>query len=520
MAQAYLWQQRFAPPIQTGNILFPKKVQFNPKCPNVNACALGAVTNVSTDASGIVSIASTYKMQGQDCFQFTVSNLLSNSSYTFRMKTTNTGRYPSGANQFGELCRISVSPIVNGYACSTSNVIYTSILPTPPYGVNLTLCNIQWNTPTVPENYGIPTITSYTVGVLENIKITPSSTVKTWSSVAMSSNGIYQVLTSISQGSPYIWTSSNYGSSLSLNGFRYPGSASNAFVAVNATGDTQFAIIRGNLYFSQNYGINWSGAWVQNTDVKPVSTSISIFSNVLTFRTYSEMIIGYDVLDVNSQRTSVYKSVVGAFFDNTTINSGTITDVGGLKATVVDEKGRIYVNVTGLDTWSNTLTITPQTSLTSVASSYDGRYRTAVAVNGSIWTTTDNSTTWSNLTNVGVALSSVKMTASGNYQIATGSNAIFHSENYGQTWTRYDVSGAINLSSAAMSSNGIYQTFIESQGNVWAPESSNDFIPITDPRLTISGQQFSISLLSYYRTSRAVVQASNMAGSGPFTKPV
>ena len=114
MAQAYLWQQRFAPPVQTASVRFPKKIQFNPKCPEVNGCALGAVTNVSTDASSIVSVTSTYKMQGEDCFQFTVSNLLSNSSYTFRMKNTVTGTYPSGANQFGELCRISVSPIVNG----------------------------------------------------------------------------------------------------------------------------------------------------------------------------------------------------------------------------------------------------------------------------------------------------------------------------------------------------------------------------------------------------------------------
>uniref|UniRef100_A0A6C0HM15 Uncharacterized protein n=1 Tax=viral metagenome TaxID=1070528 RepID=A0A6C0HM15_9ZZZZ len=162
MAQAYLWQQRFAPPAETASVRFPKKIQFNPKCPTVNKCGLGAVTAVSIDSNAVVTLTSTYKMEGTDRFRFAVSNVLSNTSYTLEMKQSSSN-YPTAAELFGDLCVVSVSPIINEYACSTCNVLYTSLPPSAPFNVKTTTSNVTWNTPIIPENYGFPTITSYTL---------------------------------------------------------------------------------------------------------------------------------------------------------------------------------------------------------------------------------------------------------------------------------------------------------------------------------------------------------------------
>ena len=162
MAYAYRQQTRFCPTIETASVRFPKKIQFNPKCPTVNKCGLGAVTAVSIDSNAIVSLTSSYKMEGTDRFRFTVSNVLSNTSYILEMKES-TSNYPTAAVLFGDLCIVTVSPIINEYACSTCNVLYTSLPPTAPYNVRTTTSNVTWNTPIVPENYGFPTILSYTI---------------------------------------------------------------------------------------------------------------------------------------------------------------------------------------------------------------------------------------------------------------------------------------------------------------------------------------------------------------------
>lgn len=176
MAYAYRQQTRFCPTIETASVRFPKKIQYASgcplpypqsmargakNCPAPDGCALGAMTEVSIDSNAVVTLTSTYNMLGTDCFQFKVSNLITNTSYSFRMKPAS--NYSTGAGAFGGLCAISVSPIINENVCSTCNLIYTSLLPSPPFNVNTTTNNVTWNAPIIPENYGAQTILSYTL---------------------------------------------------------------------------------------------------------------------------------------------------------------------------------------------------------------------------------------------------------------------------------------------------------------------------------------------------------------------
>jgi hypothetical protein len=159
---AYRQQTRFCPTIETASVRFPKKIQFNPKCPAVNKCGLGSMTAVSIDRSAVVTLTSTYRMEGTDRFRFSVSNVLSNTTYTIEMKESSSN-YTTAADLFGDLCIVSVSPIINEYACSTCNLLYTSLPPSAPYNVKTTLSNVSWNAPILPENYGFPTILSYSL---------------------------------------------------------------------------------------------------------------------------------------------------------------------------------------------------------------------------------------------------------------------------------------------------------------------------------------------------------------------
>lgn len=184
MAYAYRQQTRFCPVIETSSVRFPKKIQFNPKCPAINRCGLGAVTNVSIDSNAVVTLSSTYKMEGTDCFRFIVSNVLSNTSYTTYMNESS--RYPTATGLFGDLCIVSVSPIINEYACTTCNVLFTTLVPTPPYNVKTTQSNVTWNTPIMPENYGYSTITSYTLSGGSTYLITNPNLTITGTQVSLS----------------------------------------------------------------------------------------------------------------------------------------------------------------------------------------------------------------------------------------------------------------------------------------------------------------------------------------------
>jgi len=166
MAYAYRQQTRFCPTIETASVRFPKKIQYASgcplpyprsmargakNCPAPDGCALGAMTAVSIDSNAVVTLTSTYNMQGTDCFEFKVSNLITTASYSFRMKPSS--NYPTGASLFTELSIVSVSPIINENVCSTCNLIYTSLPPSAAFNVNTTTNNVTWNAPILPENY-------------------------------------------------------------------------------------------------------------------------------------------------------------------------------------------------------------------------------------------------------------------------------------------------------------------------------------------------------------------------------
>ena len=142
MAQAYNWSKRFCPTVETGSVLFPKKIRYpsgcpvpypwslgkgGKNCPAPIGCALGAITNVQINASAVVTLSSTYVFQGTDRFEFTVSNVNTGASYTF--STANAFNMIMGmGGEVNANYSVTVSPIINDVRCVTFNLSYI----TPP----------------------------------------------------------------------------------------------------------------------------------------------------------------------------------------------------------------------------------------------------------------------------------------------------------------------------------------------------------------------------------------------------
>ena len=190
-----------------------------------------------------------------------------------------TSSYPTGASSSGQLCTVAVSPVVDTYICSTQQVVWTSIVPSAPYGVTTTTSNITWRAPITPENYGFPTITSYTLSY-EPIWQLASPAITTepvkFYGVAMSSNGKYQVAKQISYSLTQTcktYISSNYGQSWSQV-LDIPAIVGQTGKGIAVSGTGQY-ITTGHydvmnvtttnmvLYTSSNYGV--AGSWKPTT---------------------------------------------------------------------------------------------------------------------------------------------------------------------------------------------------------------------------------------------------------------
>lgn len=511
MAYAYRQQTRFCPVIKTGSVRFPQKIQSNVGCPAANGCSLGAVTNVNIDSNAVVTLSSSYIMKGMDCFQFTVSNVICNSTYTFRSMSTTS--YPTGASASGQLSVVSVSPVVDTYICSTCNVTWTSIVPSAPFGVRTTTSNISWNTPITPENYGFPTITSFTIIGVYEFGPNTASPADGWKDSAMSATGQYQ--TAISENSYTVYRSSNYGRSWTyVDGLERIGC-----IAMSADGQYQTVADNFRVYYSQDYGSNWTnpGGGVVNFD----------------------------------QLSSIAISATGQYQ----------TAVGG--------NGQIFLSSTYGSEWYDSTLTTTYSDIKSIAMSGDGRYQTATANDGNQTTMLVSKQFGYNWEQIGSfqtgAQNPVAVSSTGQYQTAGGRGLFYVSSNYGSNWSyRYPPIPSTDIYGLAMSADGqyqiaidgFYQTFISSNaGTSWV--GLTDYVPpprflkvavssdgttyqtfasteigtylwskqpiipqysVTNPNLTLSGNIWNLSLASSGEKNTQI-SATNMAGTGPFSRP-
>ena len=511
MAYAYRQQTRFCPTIQTASVRFPKKIEYRPGCPAPNGCALGAVTNVTIDSNAIVRLDSTYKMKGADCFQIGVSNVINSNVYSFKMMGTLSNEYLTCINLSEDaLCVVSVSPIINSYICTTCNVNYTNIVPSAPFGVRTTTSNIKWNSPIIPENYGLATITSYTIsGIYLFGRIPSSPSNNTWSSVALSETGQFQAVSSL-EG--YVYTSSNYGNVWSSNS---TGGVPLNSVALSADGVYQIAV-GSNIppYSSSNSGNTW--------------TYMSTFPDVIDGRSIA--------LSSNGQYQTIGTSFGDIYSSSNFGQSWTSVQYvvepivsiamspGGLYQRVFGSNINIYTSENGGTNWSYSNYPDPHSPFTSAAISANGDYQTIVG-GYYMFTSFDRGSTWNPTFTPAypnpLSFQKVAMSANGQYQIAVDSSSglMFTTSNAWDTYSSQTMAGNPRWKSIAISSDGTsYQTALDINNKIIWNNRALSNIPITNPNLTFVSNQYSLSLTVQY-TQTTQIGATNMAGTGAYSRP-
>ena len=277
---------------------------------------------------------------------------------------------------------------------------------------------IMSNTPTIDFS------NNFCIKWMQNV-IAP---VKTWESIAMSANGLFQTAV-ISNGG--IYNSYDYGVNWSVNSTiltNYNWTS----VAMTANGQIQVAINGSNLYISRDYGNTWT-INASNPSTTALLTSISISSNGQFIS-----IVGY-----SGSYAYIYTSSNGgtSFTLTNTINITISTLTGSKKcSTSISSTGQYQVccfNVTSL---------LGNTNSTYISNNY-----------GQSWTGID--LPYTNYLNCCSISSSGQYICIGRLTPGNTTNALFMSNNYGASFTSTGPTSSISnyqWSCVSMSANGQY----------------------------------------------------------------
>jgi hypothetical protein len=121
--------------------------------------------------------------------------------------------------------------------------------------------------------------------------------------------------------------------------------------------------------------------------------------------------------------------------------------------------------------------ITSPATFNSVEMSSSGEYMTACASNGNLYTSTNYGLTFNIAKNLSSSWTSVAMSSTGQYQIASisSTDTLYASYDYGNTWT-LTTNTVNNCSSLSMSSSGQYITAVQN-GSLGEIYTSNYPLP-------------------------------------------
>jgi len=275
---------------------------------------------------------------------------------------------------------------------------------------------------------------------------------KRWTSVALSSNGLYQ-LASEYEGSLY--KSHNYGVDWTEIAI---GPSLWSSISISDTGQRQAACAyNSRIYESNDYG----NTWVGTGDVKQWS-SISINSS----GQYQTGLVINGNINVSSDYGNTWSSVA-MDFGSKDWKSVAVSFTGQYQTAIAFNSG-IYKSTDFGNTWYVAESSTVPWS--SVAISSSGQYQTACVDNGGVYLSNDYGNSWDAKPSLGNQLwSCVSMSGTGQYQSLTSRyDNIYMTDDYGNTWLKS--TNDINYkpwSSVAVSFGGNFQTSVVWNGSIY-----------------------------------------------------
>ena len=235
---------------------------------------------------------------------------------------------------------------------------------------------------------------------------------RSWTSIAISSNGLYQTALAYNGG---IYTSDNYGvnwTDVSPVGYNNKQWSS---VALSDTGQHQIAVAYStNILLSQDYGVTW---------------------------TTTADILEWSSVDMNS--TGQYQSAV-------------------------DTNGFIHRSSDSGSTWTTPAPELGRKDWSAISVSFTGQYQTTLSYNDGIYRSDDYGVTWSKILALTVTWSSVDMSSSGQNQTACIDNGgVYISSDYGNTWSIIPSLGEQLWCDVSISGTGQYQSLLSRYDNIY-----------------------------------------------------
>jgi hypothetical protein len=316
-----------------------------------------------------------------------------------------------------------------------------------------------------PDSVVLPQNAYATFGQQWNV-VSGLSTSTVWYGFAMSATGQYQTAC-IASSIGTLWYSSNYG----VNWTQAVAAAglpiNQNYSAVAMSGNGQYQIVGvnsggGAIYLSSNYGVNW--------------TVISGLTG--TWNRHALSYNGqYQYISLTGAGTSIYySSNYGTTWTAVTSVTGNWNGIccssSGQYVSAAINGGIIYYSSNYGVTWAAATGLT-NLSWCWVCCSASGQYQTAVVFGGTIWYSNNYGASWTSASSSSLSWWTVACSSSGQYQIATSYNGnIWYSINYGMNWTQSaSVSG--NFQFLAMSQNGVYAIAGINGGAVYSSQIAN-----------------------------------------------
>ncbi len=299
-----------------------------------------------------------------------------------------------------------------------------------------------------------------------------TGTVRSWSSIALSSSGQYQLACSndaagYTAGASYnLYLSSNYGQTFSTITFApngsYPSSPYWKSVCISNTGQIMLATMYNTgfsnvySYISSNYGSTWTilpilaGAWI--------SSAMSADGQYISIVNYNG----------NIYVSSNYGSSFSAKLSANNWSSISVSASGQYQTATITGGGVYTSNDYGV-TWSlnGSLPSGPQYNCSAISG--NGMIQ-IVGINfGAIYTSYDYGVTWSINASApnNIQWNSISISSNGQYVYAcANNNNVYNSYNYGLTWS--SVNSSNYYSSVSVSSSGEYVSTLVNGGYVYS----------------------------------------------------
>jgi hypothetical protein len=278
-----------------------------------------------------------------------------------------------------------------------------------------------------------------------------SGTVRTYSSVSMSSDGKYQIA---AQTTNQIARSVDYGNTWLV----VATAGSNYFqTAMSYEGQNQYVSISGSRLItrSTNYGSTWTNttALAIGSTIWGVACSSDGSIVIATHATSSTTIRVSNDFGVNWAIGTSVNSTGG-------IQRGCAMSASGKYVAVLypttdpsSTTSGIYISTDYGSTWTKRGSAL---DWYNIAISETGQYMVAVPANDTIYVSSNYGTTWSSK-GVSGSYTRCSISPSGQYMVASTNGSIYVSKNFGTTWTDTNVTSR-NYDGIAISENGSYIT--------------------------------------------------------------